>query len=396
MTFRATNLQKQFFFVRNDPFLVFSRSNEDGSYSVVMKTEIVSSTQNPRWKPFTIRGRTLCNGDNDRTIKIDCFDSRNDGDHKLIGTCQTSLRTLKKGAGRVGEDNQYLLRKTMNSKEHTGTLELTNIVVTEEISFLDYIRGGTQMHFAVAIDFTASNGSPGDPQSLHFMSNVPNSYEIALRSVGEIIQSYDTSQMYPAFGFGAKLPPAGNVSHQFPLNGKPSNPFCTSIQEILAHYRTTLTKVQLYGPTNFSPVILNTIEISKQYQDGKHYFVLLIITDGIISDMHPTIRAIINASKLPISIIIVGVGNADFGAMDELDADEKRLNLDGQFADRDIVQFVPLNRFLVETGSFVKSQADLAKAVLAEIPDQMVGYMKSKGFKPHPTAGPGVPSAPIS
>ncbi|XP_037031089.1 copine-8-like [Bradysia coprophila] len=397
MTFRATNLQKQFFFVRNDPFLVFSRSNEDGSYSVVLKTEVVSSTQNPRWKPLTIRGRTLCNGDNDRTIKIDCFDSRNDGDHKLIGTCQTSLRTLKKGAGRVGEDNQYLLRKTMNSKEHTGMLELMNIVVTEEISFLDYIRGGTQMHFAVAIDFTASNGSPGDPRSLHFMSNVPNSYEIALRSVGEIIQSYDTSQMYPAFGFGAKLPPTGNVSHQFPLNGKPSNPFCTSIQEILAHYRTTLTKVQLYGPTNFSPVILNTIEISKQYQDGKHYFVLLIITDGIISDMHPTIRAIINASKLPISIIIVGVGSADFGAMDELDADDKRLNLDGQFADRDIVQFVPLNRFLVETGSFVKSQADLARAVLAEIPDQMVGYMKSKGFKPQPTAGPtGVPSAPIS
>lgn len=200
MTFRATNLQKQSFFMRNDPFLVFSRSNEDNSFSVVLKSEVVSSTQNPKWKPLTIKGRTLCNGDNDRTIKIDCYDSRNDGDHKLIGTCQTSLRTLKKGANRVGEDNQYILRKSLNSKEHTGTLELMNIIVTEEVSFLDYIRGGTQMHFAVAIDFTASNGAPNDPRSLHFMSNVPNSYEMALRSVGEIIQSYDTSQMYPAFG----------------------------------------------------------------------------------------------------------------------------------------------------------------------------------------------------
>lgn len=197
MAFRANGLQKQCWLIRNDPFLVFSRSNEDGSFSVVMKSEVVDSTQNPKWKPMTIKGRTLCNGDNDRTIKIDCFDNRSDGDHKIIGTCHTSLRILKKG---VGEDNRYRLQKSSISKEQTGTLELMNIIVTEEISFLDYIRGGTQMHFAVAIDFTASNGSPMDPQSLHFLSNVPNSYEIALRSVGDIIQSYDTSKMYPAFG----------------------------------------------------------------------------------------------------------------------------------------------------------------------------------------------------
>lgn len=197
MTFQAIGLQKQCWLIRNDPFLVFSRSNEDGSFSVVLKSEVVNSTQNPKWKPLTIKGRTLCNGDNDRTIKIDCYDNRSDGDHKLIGTCQTSLRTLKEG---VGTANQYRLRKNMKSKDYTGTLELVNIKITEEISFLDYIRGGTQMHFAVAIDFTASNGSPMDPQSLHFLSSVPNSYEVALRSVGEIIQSYDTSQMYPAFG----------------------------------------------------------------------------------------------------------------------------------------------------------------------------------------------------
>lgn len=197
MTFQANRLEKQCWLIRNDPFLVFSRSNEDGTFSVVHKTEVVRSTQNPTWKPITIKGRTLCNGDNDRTIKVDCFDSRSDGDHQLIGSCQTSLRSLKIG---VGEDNQYRLTKNKNSKDSKGTLELKRIIVTEEISFLDYIRGGTQMHFAVAIDFTASNGSPMEPQSLHYMSSVPNSYEIALRSVGEIIQHYDTSQMYPAFG----------------------------------------------------------------------------------------------------------------------------------------------------------------------------------------------------
>ncbi|XP_054163159.1 copine-9-like [Oppia nitens] len=385
MQFKAKSLTKISWFWRNDPFLVFSRSNEDSTFSVVLKSEPVSSTQNPVWLPINMRVRTLCNGDYDRTIKIDCYDHRSSGDHRLIGSCHTSLRDLVKGPN----ENSYSLMhsKKQKNKNYTnsGLLELVTIAVTEEITFLDYIRSGTQMHFAVAIDFTASNGPPRDPQSLHFLDIYGgrlNPYEIALRSVGEIIQHYDSAGMFPAFGFGAKLPPTGEVSHQFPLNGNSSHPYCSGIPEILNHYRNRLASVTLYGPTNFSNVINNTASIARQFQDGKHYFILLIITDGIISDMHQTKNAIVNASKLPISIIIVGVGNADFAAMDELDSDDVRLQVDGKYAERDIVQFVPLNRYLSKNGPFVRSQADLAKEVLAEIPDQMTGYMKSRGFKP--------------
>lgn len=197
------------------------------------------------------------------------------------------------------------------------------------------------------------------------------------------ISIFNANRIFPSLwlGFGAKLPPNNEVSHQFPLNGNPDSPYCSSIEEILQHYREQLQNVQLFGPTNFSPVITKACQMAKQYQDGKHYFVLLIITDGIISDIKHTINAIIDASKLPISIIIVGVGEADFGAMDDLDADDCRLSSNGRTADRDIVQFVPLNSFL--TGQHVRSQADLAKAVLAEIPDQMTSYFLSKGYKPN-------------
>lgn len=121
-------------------------------------------------------------------------------------------------------------------------------------------------------------------------------------------------------GFGAKLPPAGQVYHQFPLNGNSSHPYCSGVEDILHHYRNQLRLVTLYGPTNFAPVISNTSAIAREFQDGRHFFVLLIITDGVISDMHFTKHAIIDASTLPLSIIIVGVGDADFEAMDELDS----------------------------------------------------------------------------
>lgn len=181
-------------------------------------------------------------------------------------------------------------------------------------------------------------------------------------------------------GFGAKIPPSEHVSFQFPLNDNPAHPYCSNIEEILRHYRNQLSKVTLYGPTNFAPVINNTISIAKEFQDGKHYFILLIITDGAISDMHLTKSAIIDASTLPISIIIVGVGDADFEAMNELDSDDTRLSVDGRFAERDIVQFVPLNKFLSTSGAGIKCQADLAEEVLAEIPEQLTGFMKSKGM----------------
>lgn len=73
-------------------------------------------------------------------------------------------------------------------------------------------------------------------------------------------------------------------------------------------------------------------------RDGSEYFILLIITDGIITDMPQTKEAIVSAASLPLSIIIVGVGTADFSAMKELDGDEVRLSSNGRFAERDIVQ----------------------------------------------------------
>lgn len=57
-------------------------------------------------------------------------------------------------------------------------------------------------------------------------------------------------------------------------------------------------------------------------------------------DMDATKEAIINASVLPMSVIIIGVGNEDFSAMEFLDSDGRLLRHNGRTAVRDIVQFV--------------------------------------------------------
>jgi hypothetical protein len=49
------------------------------------------------------------------------------------------------------------------------------------------------------------------------------------------------------------------------------------------------------------------------------YAILLLMTDGHITDMDDTIRALIELATSPCSIIIMGVGDEDFTPMEELD-----------------------------------------------------------------------------
>lgn len=76
----------------------------------------------------------------------------------------------------------------------------------------------------------------------------------------------------------------------------------------------------------------------------------------------------------------MGIGNAEFDAMEELDADKGGLKLNGIKAARDIVQFVAFNSYHNLDPSVANLQ--LAKDVLAEVPKQFMDYMKINGFVP--------------
>lgn len=49
-----------------------------------------------------------------------------------------------------------------------------------------------------------------------------------------------------------------------------------------------------------------------------------------------------------------------------------------------LIQFVPFRDYIDRSGNQVLSMARLAKDVLAEIPDQLLSYMKSRGIEPRP------------
>jgi len=108
------------------------------------------------------------------------------------------------------------------------------------------------------------------------------------------------------------------------LNGDIFNPECNGVDGVLAAYENCINKCQLYGPTNFAEIISAVNARSEAVparQEEQTYQILLIITDGVITDMEATIDELVRCSEQPMSVIIVGVGNADFYKMNTLDAD---------------------------------------------------------------------------
>lgn len=59
-------------------------------------------------------------------------------------------------------------------------------------------------------------------------------------------------------------------------------------------------------------------------------------------------------------------------------------------------QFVPFRDYVDRTGNHVLSMARLARDVLAEIPDQLVSYMKAQGIRPRPPPAAPAQSPPQS
>ena len=226
----------------------------------------------------------------------------------------------------------------------------------------------------VAIDFTASNGEVSEPTSLHYIDQYGgklNDYQDAIRQVGNVLELYDYNRQYPCYGFGGipRYLGKNEVDHAFHLNGK-EDPEVDGVEGILEAYQFSLFNCGLYGPTYFSHFLRHTVDYIKERMNEQMYHILLILTDGEIHDMPLTKDIIVEGSEYPLSIIIIGLGEASFAKMIELDGDDIILrNTQGRATKRDIVQFVKFNDF--RHGS----RQALAEEVLEEVPEQVISYL---------------------
>ncbi|XP_052731621.1 protein BONZAI 1 isoform X3 [Vigna angularis] len=288
MAFRCSDLECKDLFSRNDPFLLISKVAEGGVHIPICKTEVIKNDLNPIWKSVFVNIQQV--GSKESILIIECYNYNSNGRHDLIGKVQRSLAELENIHNNGQGENLFLPSsggQNHDNKVLKSQLFVDRFIESVQYTFLDYLAGGFELNFMVAVDFT--------------------------------------------------------------------------------------------GPTLFGPVISTAALIASQSvaNGGRKYFVLLIITDGVVTDLQETKDAIVKASDLPLSILIVGVGGADFKEMEVLDADKgERLESSyGRVASRDIVQFVPFRE--------VQSGFSVVQALLAELPTQFLTYVRSRDIQPN-------------
>lgn len=371
MELRGVNIPGKdgFFRKTSDPFFLLKRRiGQD--WKNVYKSEYLPKNNNPTWKAFTATALALANNDYTQKILMEVYDFNTSAAPEFIGQCEVTLDLIL-----MRETKFPLVNK--QGKPVGGHIEVVAAKKVREVGFLDYLSCGWEISAGFAIDFTASNKIPTSPDSLHYRNPYqPNPYQAAIVSIGQVVAAYDSDQKFPVLGFGAQI--NGEMNPCFFCNSSPSNPEVQGIQGILDCYADAINRYPLWGPTNFAHVInwMAQLASGSKSRSEPRYFVFVIITDGIINDLKETKRAIVRASALPLSIIIIGVGEADFTQMNELDSDNMMITDDtGAVAKRDIVQFVPYNKHKT-------FKEKLAEETLKELPGQFLSYMKINGITP--------------
>ena len=306
---KNTNLEPYFYLQRKF-------SNADNTVINAYKSEILNNQANNYYDFSTITIKTLYLNNNISTqpFRIEFYDSII---NQKIGYQNVEIDSFSK---LNGNRNKYFLRGPNDQQENLKyelTISLKDLKKLHK--FIDFLRGGLQISMIVGIDFTSSNKQIDDPNSLHYFQDNVNKYEKAIISCAKIVSNYDYDQKIPVFGYGAVIDDSDQVNHCFAINFQ-KDPNINKIENIVKTYRECLKRIKLYGPTYFAPIIKKAIEIAKITSNNKDvYYILMILTDGQINDMNETVKKIIDCCDLPLSIIIVGVGNADFSNMEILD-----------------------------------------------------------------------------
>lgn len=228
----------------------------------------------------------------------------------------------------------------------------------EEVSEACWRAGLESCSLIVGIDFTASNEWKGrksfNQNCLHKLigNKVSNPYQKVIWILGQTLAPFDDDNRIPAFGFGDSETKDRAV-FPFKFDGSP----CTGFQEVLDWYNEVVRRITLSGPTSFAPLIDKTVEIVRQ---TKKYHMLVIVTDGQVTEERETARSIVEASNYPLSIIAVGVGDGPWSAIEEFDHRLPKRRFDN-------FRFVDYHR---ATSKSKTPDVAFALQALMEIPDQ--------------------------
>jgi hypothetical protein len=428
ITASATGLDKKDWFGKSDPYMVISREI-GGAMVEVCRTEIIKKTLAPQWKPIMLATETL-GGAAAKGLKIEVWDWDAIGKNDLIGTAtvtdilacpvdgststEVGITIEKKGQRKPSGTVRFVVQRKVETETKTETCEyrvVANSPMAQDqkqypalyspISFLDAMKRGLQIQTVCCLDLTGSNGVMHDIKP----PGNPNPYEVSMRAVGTVLQPYDADGQFLLYGYGAMID--GSKFPPFFTIDRDTAECQGGVEGMIEVYRQNRNRFSLgdmgsasggdmnwrahkhrYYCDDFYQVINHVSDLAEKdmmtiappgsSRMPSHYYIQFFVIDGDGFDKEGTCRALVRASALPISIVLVGVGKSSFPNLSGYDADDAPLRTsDGVTAVRDVVQFVKFDDF--RNGDNV-DMVRLAAEVLAEVPRQVESFIALYGI----------------
>lgn len=221
--------------------------------------------------------------------------------------------------------------------------------------------GVESMQMIVGIDFSKSNEWTGEKsyhRSLHDISHGETPYVRALRIMSRVVKNFDDDDIYPVYRFGCLN--TKNQSVLPLLYPEQDDPHFHGFDAVYEAYKNIAPQIEMSGPTTFAPMIKQAIEICKA--DPKQLYILVILTDGDVSDIDLDTKALVEASNYPLEIIAIGFGDGPFKTMKILDDKVKGRKFDN-------FQFVNFTEVEKKSIKCENPELVLATAMMQEIPD---------------------------
>lgn len=357
---------------KSDPFLVFLRHVNPETYVPVHCTDAIMDNLNPKWEKVILSQDELCNHDANQPIKIECWDWQEDLCYQFIGDTETTLNELL--------TKPTLTLHSRNPRTKTGEIRVRAAKKLIKPSPTDYLTSDDKFAFVLGIDFSVYNDYPHNIKNLHNIDRKGSSpYLQAIQEISKIIWGQDTDGKIPCFGYGGRpsFPDFSTetVSSLIPISGNKHKMSILSPDHLVEAYKNARKYIDPMERASILEIMKLVRDWATRDLKSNIYYVLVILTAGHVDELQATIDLLVDLAQLPVSIVLVGVGDYNFSTLEKLDGDKKWLRSSKKkLIKRDIINFVDFE-------TCANDPDKLLKKILEEFPGQFMSFKTRSGYK---------------
>ncbi|KAL3943533.1 MAG: hypothetical protein SGBAC_002391 [Bacillariaceae sp.] len=370
----------------NPYFRVEKLNRDDQSWDVIWKSEAVKRNTSPTWKEARLPLQLICNGDMSNPLRLTVWDY--DKDYRLIdyiGFVESTVSELLLKAKEnipvftVSKEKKRLFGFRGTKLKSVGILKVLKAHKSTIPSMLQYMSGGCSLDLMIGIDCTIANEGRGSDKSLHYTtSQWLNDYQAGILKLGSTVQNFARGRKSSMWGLGPRIDGKTQALHLM------DDKLITG-RDLLDSYDRNIANNANFkqGQTmKLKPLIEEATCLTiRNCRAGQCYTILTVFTAGDITDLQETILILCRAAEdAPISLVIIGVGNRDFSAIEKLCRNDFKSTL------RD-ARGIPIARDIITFVSFKQFGGNASEVVLQAlkgIPEQLVTYFTTNGSKPLP------------